>query len=201
MPGVTKRLREERLNSFATDLSMRCQTEFENIHRKTNGDTLKLQKHIAMTTDAITTCYQGGGGHRLCPSKSPVCEGLSDSNRNVSKKKQVRCRSSKRKIKRKFRRNNLYSLYEKHREKISYRKAKLLLEKAETRQLKAKVNKDHFFTLKSSKLRQTTKNDHTYSISMTVKIKQSSGQKMQGGECSIVQLPRLKQASRNIFCE
>ena len=76
MPGVTKRLREKKLNSFATDLSMRCQTEFENIHRKTNGDTLKLQKHIAMTTDAITAYYQGD--HRLCPSKSTVCEGLSD---------------------------------------------------------------------------------------------------------------------------
>ena len=85
------------------------------------------------------------------------------------KKNQVSCRSSKRKIKRKFRRNNLYSLYENHQEKISYRKAKLLLEKAETRQLKAKVNKDHCYTLKSSTLRQTTKKDHTYSISMTVK--------------------------------
>ena len=280
MPGVTKRLREKRLNSFATDLSMRCQTEFENIHRKTNGDTLKLQKHIAITTDAITACYQGD--HRLCQSKSTACDGLSDNNwlvkseflpyffklkvksgsekvlrdcinyrlgssmvektklntnsqkvesfnnvirhalpknvtfaRNFSgrahcavfkcnngpgeailklceaigcsipsnskvsagllaeqkcfEKNQARCRSSKRKIKRKFRRNNLYSLYEKHQEKISYRKAKLLLEKAETRQLKAKVNKDHCYHLKSSKLRQTTKKDHTYSISMTVK--------------------------------
>ena len=78
MPGVTKRLSEKRLNSFATDLSMRCQTEFENIHRKTNGDMLKLQKHIAMNTDAITACYQGD--HRLCPSKSTVCEGLSNNN-------------------------------------------------------------------------------------------------------------------------
>ena len=59
-------------------------------------------------------------------------------------------------------------LYEKHQEKISYRKAQLLLKKAKTRQLRAKVSKDHCYTLKSCTLRQTTKKttkqDHTYSI-------------------------------------
>ena len=32
MPGVTKRCREKKLNSFTVDLSMRCQSEFQNIH-------------------------------------------------------------------------------------------------------------------------------------------------------------------------
>ena len=58
----------------------------------------------------------------------------------------------------------LKKLYEKHQVKISYRKAKLLIRKAKTRQLGAKVSRDHCYTLKSCTLRQTTKNDHTYSI-------------------------------------
>ena len=259
MPGVTRRCREKKLNSFAVDLSMRCQSEFQNIHRKVNSDTLLLQKHINMTSDAIIACYQGD--HRLCLSQSTVCMGDSDNNwlvkseylpyffklkvkigsekvlrdcidyrlgasivektklnsnsqkvesvnnvirhalpknvtfaRNFSgrahcavfkcnngpgeailklceaigcsipsnskvsagllgeqkcfENNQVRCGSAKRKIKHKFRRNNLYKLYEKHHEKISYRKAQLLLKKAKTRQLRAKVSKDHFYTLK-----------------------------------------------------
>ena len=78
MPGVTKRCREKKLNSFAVDLSMRCQSEFQNIHRKVNGDALMLQKHINMTSDAIIACYQGD--HRLCLSQSTVCMGDSDNN-------------------------------------------------------------------------------------------------------------------------
>ena len=64
---------QRKKNSFATDLSVRCQSEFQNIHRQANGDALKLQKHIAMATDAILLCYQGH--HRLCLSKSTVCMG------------------------------------------------------------------------------------------------------------------------------
>ena len=58
----------------------------------------------------------------------------------------------KRKIKRKIRRSNLFQLYEKNQEKISYRKAKLLLEKAETMQWNAKINKNHCCIINSSKL-------------------------------------------------
>ena len=43
MPGVTKRCREKKLNRFAVDLSMRCQSKFQNIHRKVNGDARMLQ--------------------------------------------------------------------------------------------------------------------------------------------------------------
>ena len=78
MPVVTKRCREKKLNSFAVDLSMRCQSEFQNIHRKVNGDALMLQKHINMTSDAIIARYQGD--HRLCLSQSTVCIGDSDNN-------------------------------------------------------------------------------------------------------------------------
>ena len=66
------------LNNFATDLSMRCQSEFENIHRQTLGNTLKLRKYISVTTDAITACYQGD--HKLCKLHSTVCVGEVDNN-------------------------------------------------------------------------------------------------------------------------
>ena len=277
MPGGTKKGKTKNLNNFATDLSMRCQSEFENIHRQTTGNTLKLQKYISVTTDAITACYQGD--HKLCKLHSTVCVGEVDNNwliqsqylcksfklmvkkgsektlrecidyrlgpnivektklnsnsqkvesvnnvirhslpknvtfaRNFSGRahcavfksnngpgeailklceatgcpipsngkvsagllseqkcfeaNQARCRSTKRKMKRKFRRNKLYKLYEKHQEKILYQKAQLLLKNAKTRQLRAKVYKDHCYTMKNSTLRQTTKNDHTYSASL-----------------------------------
>ena len=57
---------------------MRCQSEFENIHRQTTGNTLKLQRYIFMTTDAITACYQGD--HKLCKLHSTVCVGEVDNN-------------------------------------------------------------------------------------------------------------------------
>ena len=282
MPGVTKAYRRKKLNSFATDLNMRCQSEFDNIHRLTKGDTEKLKERIIATTDAITECYKGN--HTLCKSQSTVCMGESENNwlvksehlsyffklkvnsgsektlrdcidyrlgssivektklnsnsqkvesvnnvirhslpknvtfarnfsgrahsavfkcnngpgesilrlceatgcsvpsnskvsagllaeQKISEHNKARCRSAKRKIKRKIRRNNLFKLYEKNQEKISYRKAQLLLEKAETRQLNAKINKDHCYIINSSKLRthlrKSTKKDHTYT---TVKV-------------------------------
>ena len=76
MPGGTKKSKTKNLNNFTTDLSMRCQSEFENIHRQTSGNTLKLQKYISMTTDAITPCYQGD--HKLCKLHSTVCVGEVD---------------------------------------------------------------------------------------------------------------------------
>ena len=280
MPGVTKRCREKKLNSFAVDLSMRCQMEFQNIHRKVNGDALMLQKHINMTSDAIIACYQGD--HRLCLSQSTVCMGDSDNNWLVKSEylpyffklkvkigsekvlrdcidyclgasivEKTKLNSNSQKVESVnnvirhalpknvtfarnfsgrahcavFKCNNgpgeailklceanlavlspqivkcrldfwpnrnvlkttkcvvgpqkekssvnlgeiiFTKLYEKHQEKISYRKAQLLLKKAKTRQLRAKVSKDHCYTLKSCTLRQTTKKttkqDHTYSI-------------------------------------
>ena len=78
MPGVNKAYRRKKLNSFATDLSMRCQSEFDNIHRLTKGDTEKLKKRISATTDAITECYNGN--HRLCKTQSTVC--MEESNNN-----------------------------------------------------------------------------------------------------------------------
>lgn len=78
MPGVTKAYRMKKLNKFATDLSMRCQAEFENVHRKTAGDTEKLQECISCTTDAILECYKGN--HRLCKAHSTVCKGENEDN-------------------------------------------------------------------------------------------------------------------------
>ena len=60
------------------DLSMRCQSEFDNIHRLTKSDTEKLKERITATTDAITECYKGN--HRLCKLQSTVCMGESDNN-------------------------------------------------------------------------------------------------------------------------
>ena len=71
MPGVTKSIRMKKLNRFATDLSMRCKAEFENVHRKTAGDTEKLQGCISTIIDAILECYKGN--HRLCKAHSTVC--------------------------------------------------------------------------------------------------------------------------------
>ena len=114
---------------------------------------------------AVFKCSNGPGEAilKLCkatgcsiPSNSKVSAGLL-AEQKCFENNQVRCGSAKRKIKRKYRRNNLYKLYEKHQEKISYRKAQLLLKKAKTRQLRAKVSKDHCYTLKSCTLRQTTK--------------------------------------------
>ena len=78
MPGVTKSIRMKKLNRFATDLSMRCKAEFENIHKKTAGDTEKLQGCISTITDAILECYKGN--HRLCKAHSTVCKGENDEN-------------------------------------------------------------------------------------------------------------------------
>ena len=71
MPGVTRRCREKKLNSFAIDLT--CQSEFQSINSQAHGDALKLQKHLDMTSDAIIASYQGD--HRLCLSQSTVCLG------------------------------------------------------------------------------------------------------------------------------
>ena len=43
MPGVTKSIRMKKLNRFSTDISMQCQAEFENVHRKTAGDAKKYR--------------------------------------------------------------------------------------------------------------------------------------------------------------
>ena len=145
---------------------------------------------------------------RLCeatgcsfPSNSKVSAGLL-AEQKISEHNKARCRSAKRKIKRKIRRNNLFKLYEKNQEKISYRKAQLLLEKAETRQLNAKINKDHCYIINSSKLRthlrkSTRKGSHLHNS----ESKQAPSHKMQDGECSKVQHPRLKQVSRDLFAE
>lgn len=78
MPGTTKRFKLKKLNRFATDLSMRCNSEFENIHRQTAGDTEKLKERTAAVTNAIVKCYQGN--HVLCKAESTVCEGEGDRN-------------------------------------------------------------------------------------------------------------------------
>ena len=132
------------------------------------------------------------------PSNSKVSAGLL-AEQKCFENNQVRCGSAKRKIKRKFRRNNLYKLYEKHQEKISYRKAQLLLKKAKKRQLRAKVSKDHCYTLKSCTLRQTTKKQLKRSHLQYNNKKQSSYPKMQDGECSVVQLPSLNKHHETYF--
>ena len=110
---------------------------------------------------AVFKCNNGPGESilRLCeatgcsiPSNSKVSAGLL-AEQKISEHNKARCRSAKKEIKRKIRRNNLFKLYEKNQEKISYRKAQLLLEKAETRQLNAKIKKDHCYIINSSKLR------------------------------------------------
>ena len=68
----------KKLNRFATDLSMRCNAEFENVHRKTAVDTEKLQGCISTITDAILECYKGN--HKLCKAHSTVCKGENDEN-------------------------------------------------------------------------------------------------------------------------
>ena len=57
---------------------MQSQSEFDNIHRLTKGDTEKLKERITATTDAITECCKGN--HRLCKLQSNVCMGDSDNN-------------------------------------------------------------------------------------------------------------------------
>lgn len=278
MPGVTKSYRQKKLNRFATDLSLRCQSEFENFHHQTVGNTEKLKKSISGCSDALMECYQGN--HRLCKEHSTVCQGDNDNNwlvksdylpyyfklklncgsdklvlrdcikyrlspsiiektklnsnsqkaesvnnairhclprnvtysrnfsgrahsavfkcnngpgesilrlceatgcpipsnskvsagllteQKVSENDKSRCRSAKRKLKRKIRRNNLFKLYEKNQEKISYKKAQLLIKRAQTRQANLKIKQDHSYIVNRIKMRnqlkKSTKTDQTH---------------------------------------
>ena len=300
MPGLTKSYRQKLQNRFATDLSMRCQAEFESIHKQTRGDFKKMKTSIAETTAAIVNCYKGE--HKLCRAHSSVCIGENDNNwiskneyvpnnfkininrdtdktlrecidfrfgpsilektklnsntqkvesvnhvirrslpknvtyprnfsgrahsaifssnngpgesivrlcdamgcpvpsnsrvsaallteQQISEKEKERFRSNRRKIKRKMRRNKLFKLYEKHQEEIAYRKAQLLVKKAHTRLLNARIKKDHSYTINHIKVKNQLKNsitkDHTYILRKSKRANHN----IQGGECSKEQAP------------
>lgn len=300
MPGLTKSYRQKLQNRFATDLSMRCQAEFESIHKQTRGDFKKMKTSIAETTAAIVNCYKGE--HKLCRAHSSVCIGENDNNwiskneyvpnnfkininrdtdktlrecidfrfgpsilektklnsntqkvesvnhvirrslpknvtyprnfsgrahsaifssnngpgesivrlcdamgcpvpsnsrvsaallteQQISEKEKERFRSNRRKIKRKMRRNKLFKMYEKHQEEIAYRKAQLLVKKAHTRLLNARIKKDHSYTINHIKVKNQLKNsitkDHTYILRKSKRANHN----IQGGECSKEQAP------------
>ena len=56
MPGLTKCYRERLRNRFSTDLSMRCKTEFENLHQQVKGDCKSLKVRIGQAKQAVMDC-------------------------------------------------------------------------------------------------------------------------------------------------
>ena len=78
MPGLTKSYRESLRNRFSTDLSMRCKTEFENLHEHVKGECGDLKVRIGHAKQAIIMCYSGD--HSLCSVKSTVCDGTNSNN-------------------------------------------------------------------------------------------------------------------------
>ena len=159
---------------------------------------------------AVFKCNNGPGEAilKLCeaigcsiPSNSKVSAGLL-AEQKCFENNQVRCGSAKKKSSVNLGEIIFTSYMKSTKRKISYRKAQLLLKKAKTRQLRAKVSKDHCYTLKSCTLRQTTKKttkqDHTYSIT-TKSYHPIPKCKMENApSCSF---PSLKQASHDIFSE
>ena len=295
MPGLTKSFKQKMQNRFSTDLSLRCQAEFENCHQRARGDLENLKISITESTEAILRCY--AGDHKLCRAHSSVCAGENDNNwilkneflpnsfkislntetekilrecinfrlgptmlektkfnsntqkvesvnnvirrslpknvtyprnfsgrahsaifssnngpgesiarlcnatgcsvppnsrvsaallneQRISEKEKERKGSSRRKLKRKMRRIRLFKLYEKHQEEIAYRKAQLLERSSHTRQLNARIKKDHSYIINQIKmknlLKKSVSKDHTY-IKQAIK---KPYQKMQAGECS-----------------
>ncbi|MCU7801218.1 MAG: hypothetical protein KZQ70_14055 [gamma proteobacterium symbiont of Lucinoma myriamae] len=78
MPGLTKGYKQTMRNRFSTDLSMRCKTEFENVHQTVQGNFVRLKTRIAKVKEAMIKCY--AGDHTLCSSHSTACKGLDDNN-------------------------------------------------------------------------------------------------------------------------
>ena len=72
MTGRTKRIRERIRNNFATDLSKRCQAEFNKAFAK-QVSTVHLKRYLSYAVDAIVECYKGN--HSLCIKLSFVCKG------------------------------------------------------------------------------------------------------------------------------
>ena len=78
MPGYTKAYRETMQNRFSSELSMRCQAEFENAHQDVGDNFTRLKARICEITDAIILCYSGD--HTLCRTQSSICMGETDNN-------------------------------------------------------------------------------------------------------------------------
>ena len=78
MPGLTKSYRENLRNRFSTDLSMRCKSEFENVHQQVKGDFQWLKAGVCRAKQAILMCYSGN--HSLCSVHSSVCNGTTSNN-------------------------------------------------------------------------------------------------------------------------
>ena len=73
MPGNNKCEREKNLNSFAIDLSKRCQSECEALHvkLKNTGIGSNPAVRLQLITETIIQCYHGD--HSMCELHSAVC--------------------------------------------------------------------------------------------------------------------------------
>lgn len=78
MPGPTKAHRMYLRNRFATDLSKRCQAEFNRIHEKMGGDFTSILSHMPKCINAIKKCYFAD--HSFCKLYSEVCNGEQNDN-------------------------------------------------------------------------------------------------------------------------
>lgn len=73
MPARTKAKKEKLRNKFSTDLSHRCQAEYESALSRCGSDFYAFKRSISHVVDAVVLCYQGN--HILCRTQSFVCEG------------------------------------------------------------------------------------------------------------------------------
>jgi len=79
-PGATKTQREKLCRDFATDMSKRCQAEFDDVHKATRGNLTRLKSAMPNIKQAIAiiSCYSGD--HSFCKLHSRVCNGTGESN-------------------------------------------------------------------------------------------------------------------------
>ena len=78
MPGQTRTYRLYLRNRFSIDISRRCQSEFECIHRKVDGNFKEMVSQTHLCIPAIKRCYCGD--HTYCKLHSNVCKGENNDN-------------------------------------------------------------------------------------------------------------------------
>lgn len=78
MPGETVKKREKLRRSFATDLSMRCQAEFNTAFKTCNGNLGQLNASMPHIIDSVVDCNLGN--HTKCKLYSGVCSGTDNDN-------------------------------------------------------------------------------------------------------------------------
>ena len=78
MPGLRKSDRQFARGRFAADISMRCQAEFESVHKKVGGNMDEMTLRIHRSISAIKRCYCGDHSH--CQLFSSVCKGSQTDN-------------------------------------------------------------------------------------------------------------------------